>query len=50
MHHAKFDGNYSLYFNFWDRIMGTNFPDYEKHYGEVTARRKTTAAKSLKPA
>lgn len=40
MHHAKFDGNYSLYFNFWDRILGTNFPNYEQHYAEVTARRK----------
>ncbi|AFM14410.1 sterol desaturase family protein [Turneriella parva] len=44
MHHAKFDGNYSLYFNFWDRIMGTNFPDYEKHYAEVTARRRQERA------
>jgi sterol desaturase/sphingolipid hydroxylase (fatty acid hydroxylase superfamily) len=42
MHHAKFDGNYSLYFNFWDRVMGTNFPDYEKHYAEVTGRRNAS--------
>ncbi|HMZ58810.1 MAG TPA: sterol desaturase family protein [Leptospiraceae bacterium] len=39
MHHQKFNGNYSLYFNFWDRVMGTNFPNYEKYYDEVTAKR-----------
>nr|HNI25705.1 sterol desaturase [Leptospiraceae bacterium] len=37
--HQKFNGNYSLYFNFWDRVMGTNFPNYEKYYDEVTAKR-----------
>jgi sterol desaturase/sphingolipid hydroxylase (fatty acid hydroxylase superfamily) len=39
MHHAKFHGNYSLYFNFWDRVMGTNFDNYEEFYGEITERR-----------
>jgi Delta7-sterol 5-desaturase len=46
MHHAKFDGNYSLYFNFWDRIMGTNFPDYAEHYEEVVSRRQQVSATS----
>lgn len=39
LHHSKFHGNYSLYFNFWDRIMKTNFPNYESYYEEVTSRR-----------
>jgi lathosterol oxidase len=39
LHHQKFQGNYSLYFNFWDRIMGTNFPFYESYYDEVTENR-----------
>ena len=25
-------------FNFWDRWMGTNHPDYEKRYREVVGR------------
>ncbi len=28
MHHRHVNGNYSLYFNFWDRVMRTNHPDY----------------------
>lgn len=27
-HHQHVKGNYSLYFNFWDRVMRTNHPDY----------------------
>ncbi len=41
-HHQKFHGNYSLYFNFWDRIMGTNFPNYETYFDEVTDRKTET--------
>lgn len=29
MHHSKAACNYGLYFNFWDRVMGTNHKDYE---------------------
>ena len=32
LHHKKFDGNYSLYFLFWDRMMGTLRADYDKTY------------------
>ncbi len=39
LHHQKFQGNYSLYFNVWDRIMGTNFPYYEKYFEEVAENR-----------
>lgn len=38
MHHEKMHGNYSLYFNVWDRLMGTNHPDYESRFREVTSR------------
>jgi sterol desaturase/sphingolipid hydroxylase (fatty acid hydroxylase superfamily) len=37
-HHDSFRGNFGLYFNFWDRWMGTNHPDYEKRFREVTSR------------
>lgn len=32
MHHSKVRCNYGIYFNIWDRIMGTNHPDYESTY------------------
>lgn len=38
MHHEKMRGHYGLYFNFWDRLMGTNLPDYESRFREVTSR------------
>lgn len=40
MHHETLRGNYGLYFNFWDRLMGTNLPAYEARFDEVTARPK----------
>lgn len=36
LHHKKFDGNYGLYFLFWDRMMGTMRKDYDKTYEETT--------------
>jgi sterol desaturase/sphingolipid hydroxylase (fatty acid hydroxylase superfamily) len=32
LHHEKFQANYSLYFNVWDRLMGTNHADYEERF------------------
>ena len=43
MHHEKMRGNYGLYFNVWDRLMGTNHPDYESRFRTVTSRPKTEA-------
>jgi lathosterol oxidase len=40
MHHEKMRGNYGLYFNYWDRLMGTNHEQYEKRFVEVTSREK----------
>ncbi|ASZ14109.1 sterol desaturase family protein [Chitinophaga pendula] len=50
LHHSKFKGNYGLYFRVWDRLMGTEHPDYVKAYDEVQARRfgpKAPAAATL---
>ncbi|HAM72396.1 MAG TPA: sterol desaturase [Verrucomicrobiales bacterium] len=44
MHHEKMRGNYGLYFNIWDRLMGTNHPDYESRFREVTSRRSSQTA------
>lgn len=38
MHHEKMQGNFGLYFNVWDRLMGTNHADYEARFREVTSR------------
>jgi Delta7-sterol 5-desaturase len=38
MHHETLRGNYGLYFNVWDRIMGTNQAGYEDRFREVTTR------------
>jgi len=40
MHHSHTHGNYALYFNFWDRIMGTNHPKYTETFEAVRARVK----------
>lgn len=37
-HHQYFKGNYGLYFTFWDRLMGTLRPDYDKRFDEATKR------------
>ncbi|MGL6075507.1 MAG: sterol desaturase family protein [Fimbriiglobus sp.] len=34
MHHSTFKGNYGLMFRFWDRMLGTELPGYEKAFEE----------------
>lgn len=46
LHHKYHQANYSIYYNFWDRICGTNHPEYENHYRMVKV--KTEASKSSK--
>jgi Delta7-sterol 5-desaturase len=41
MHHETLCGNFGLYFNLWDRLMGTNHEDYEQRFREVTSRAGT---------
>lgn len=41
MHHRLVKCNYGLYFNIWDRIMGTNHEKYHEQFEEITAKRKT---------
>lgn len=38
LHHKFHQANYSIYYNFWDKLCGTNHPEYEAHYKEVKAR------------
>jgi Delta7-sterol 5-desaturase len=39
MHHQYFNGNYGLYFTFWDRMMHTLRPDYDEKFDEVKSRK-----------
>jgi len=39
LHHSKFKGNYGLYFRVWDRVMGTENPDYVKEYDRLQQQR-----------
>lgn len=47
MHHSHFNGNYGLYFRFWDRLMNTELPGYVANYDKLQQRRfaKSKAAK-----
>lgn len=39
MHHQHINGNYGLYFLFWDRWMGTLHPEYSETFDEVKSRK-----------
>jgi Delta7-sterol 5-desaturase len=39
MHHDKFNGNYGIHFRIWDRLLGTEFKDYEKEFDEIKERK-----------
>ncbi|EHQ25885.1 sterol desaturase family protein [Mucilaginibacter paludis] len=39
LHHKKFNGNYGLYFRVWDRLMGTEHPDYVKEFDKIQQSR-----------
>jgi Delta7-sterol 5-desaturase len=41
MHHSKFKGNYGVHFRIWDKLLGTEFRDYEAEYDKVQERKKT---------
>jgi lathosterol oxidase len=39
LHHRQFNGNYGLYFRFWDRLMGTEHPGYVREYDRIDNQR-----------
>ena len=47
-HHEKFNGNYGLYFLFWDRWMGTIRDDYDERYAETDKKRAQKQVKETK--
>lgn len=38
LHHAQAGWNYGLYFTFWDRLMGTEHPEYHARFAAVVRR------------
>ncbi len=38
LHHAQAGWNYGLYFTFWDRLMGTEHPDYHARFAAAVRR------------
>jgi lathosterol oxidase len=51
LHHAgSFNHNFGFYFTFWDKLMGTEHPDYVAVYDRVTAQAITPRALSAETA
>lgn len=44
MHHESFHANFGLYFNLWDRLLGTNHPQYAERFAAVSGDEKAAAA------
>jgi len=38
LHHRDFRGNYGLYFSWWDALLGTEHPEYQRAFDAVTQR------------
>jgi sterol desaturase/sphingolipid hydroxylase (fatty acid hydroxylase superfamily) len=44
LHHAQAGWNYGLYFTFWDKVMGTEHPQYLERFAAAVRRPKLPAA------
>ena len=42
LHHEKSHGNYAFYFTFWDRVMGTEHPEYIERFNRAAATQSTS--------
>jgi Delta7-sterol 5-desaturase len=50
LHHAgSFNHNFGFYFTWWDKMMGTEHPDYVATFDRVTGRAGTNASAELAP-
>ncbi len=47
MHHEKSNGNYGFYFTVWDRLMGTEHPNYLERFDQTTGN--TTPEIAMQP-
>ena len=46
LHHSQFNGNYGLYFRFWDQVMKTENPEYVKHFDMIIEKREIREIKN----
>ena len=44
LHHQRFQGNYGFYFTWWDRWMGTEFPNYKVVFHQAVSGEFSDAA------
>ncbi len=50
LHHAgSFSHNFGFYFTWWDKLMGTEHPDYVARFNEVTGRQTSAFSISSAP-
>ncbi len=49
LHHKHFNGNYGLYFTWWDRWCGTEQAGYQQAFEEVTSRSKGPVKPTAQP-
>jgi sterol desaturase/sphingolipid hydroxylase (fatty acid hydroxylase superfamily) len=50
LHHSgNFQKNYGLYFTWWDKMMGTEHPDYHATFARVVGRKAAAAPAGLAP-
>ena len=40
IHHSKFNGNYGVHFRIWDKLLRTEFKDYESEFDKIQERKK----------
>jgi sterol desaturase/sphingolipid hydroxylase (fatty acid hydroxylase superfamily) len=45
LHHAQAGWNYGLYFTWWDRLMGTEHPEYFERFAAASSRRTALEAR-----
>ncbi|MCY1647678.1 sterol desaturase family protein [Caulobacter sp. SL161] len=49
LHHAQAGWNYGLYFTWWDKLMGTEHPEYLQRFAAVTAHKGKALASTSSP-
>lgn len=49
LHHQHGRSNYGLYFSWWDRLMGTEHPDYQARVADVALRSRSAARTAPSP-
>jgi len=49
LHHSSFHYNYGLYFTWWDRLMGTEHPEYHAHFAKAVRRPRIAVAPVASP-